>query len=151
MPKIELSQEVIDSLGRSFAKSIGVEDMLVGLMTKQKQLQEDLGYNFANMTEEQRTAYIKEYVLHTDHEMHEMLQELPYFKSWKKYGTDREYLQGAHAKARKEWVDVLHFFLNVTIALGFTPEELFQMYMNKHDENYERQQDTKNYKKCVED
>jgi dimeric dUTPase (all-alpha-NTP-PPase superfamily) len=127
------------------------EDKLVGLMTKQRQLQEDLGYNFETMTKEERSAYIKEYAQHTDHEIHEMLQELPFFKSWKKYNTDPEAMALAYAKSRKEWVDVLHFFLNVTIALGFTPDELYHMYMDKHQENYSRQEDTSNYKKCVED
>jgi dimeric dUTPase (all-alpha-NTP-PPase superfamily) len=126
------------------------KDMLVGLLNQQQKLEEDLGYNLNTMTLEERAAFIKEYVMHTDHEMHEMLQELPFFKSWKKYSTDEETTQIAYAKARKEWIDVLHFFLNVTLGLGFTPEELYVMYQEKHDENYRRQQDRNNYKKCVE-
>lgn len=128
------------------------EDMLVDLFQQQRQLQWDLGYRINNMSLQERAAYIKEYTLHTDHEMHEMLQELPYFKSWKQYPDENsEVMQFAYARAREEMIDALHFFLNVCIGLGFNAKELHDMYMNKHRENYVRQQDTKHYKKCMED
>lgn len=127
------------------------EDMLIDLFQQQRQLQWDLGYRITEMSLKERAAYIKEYALHTDHEMHEMLQELPYFKSWKQYpDEDSEAMQFAYARARKEMIDALHFFLNVCIGLGFDAEELHNMYMDKHKENYNRQQDKEHYKKCME-
>lgn len=119
-------------------------DNLKTLLQIQNKLQEDLGYNFSTMTKKEKSAYIIEYAMHTDHELHEMLAEIPYFKSWKKYHEGNDYVA-----AKKEFVDVLHFFLNIALALGFTSNELFDAYMEKHKENYERQAST-NYKKCVE-
>lgn len=120
-------------------------DRLAVLFGMQKALQTELGYNFDSMTDEERSAYIKEYAQHLDHEMHEMLQELPFFKSWKKYPKYDLTL------AREEFADALHFFLNCAIGLGLTAESLFNMFMDKNAINYERQEDTENYKKCVEE
>lgn len=127
-------------------------DMLEELFKKQAELQDALGYKFNSMSLKERSDYIKEYSQHTDHEMHEMLQELPYFKGWKRYPEDdKEAMHKAYERAREEMIDALHFFLNVCIGLGFTPKQLFAMYMGKHEENYIRQTDTRNYKKCIEE
>jgi hypothetical protein len=126
-------------------------DRLSGLIEQQRSLQQALGYDILAMTTEQRVEYIKEYAQHLDGEMFEMMRELPYFKSWKKYSESEEAQAWMLAKARSEWVDVLHFFLNITIALGFTPEELYVMFFMKNHVNYERQEDTANYKKCMEE
>lgn len=130
---------------------LGRVDNLRTLFETQAKLQASLGYDISSMDTETRTAYIKEYVLHCEDEMHEMLRELPYLKPWKKY-PDTEAAQNImYAKARKEWIDALHFFLNISLALGFTAGELFSMYCIKNGINYDRQQDTQNYKKCLEE
>lgn len=126
-------------------------DTLHAMINKQVTLQNALGYTFSCMTPKQRAEYIFEYERHMTHEVHEMLQELPYFKAWKKYSTSDEANAVAFAKARAEWIDVLHFFLNISIALGFTADEMFAMYCNKNGINYDRQKDTTNYKKCMEE
>lgn len=118
-------------------------DKLEQLMSMQEELQNKLGYDISGMPVAERTAYIKEYTLHTEHELHEMLAELPFFKPWKQY-SDISY-----DTARKEFVDALHFFINVALALGFSADELLELYMDKNKENYTRQEDTENYKPCV--
>lgn len=125
-------------------------DKLQELLKTQGDFQVALGYKVSDMTSEERTAYIKEYILHFEDEAHEMLRELPHFKPWKKYSTNEEEVNQRLAAARLEWIDALHFFLNVTIALGFSAEELFRMYCDKHNINHERQEDADNYKKCKE-
>lgn len=125
-------------------------DKLQELMQLQEGLQNNLGYYFLSMPLEKRTAYIKEYILHCEDEMHEMLRELPFFKLWKVYHVDYKTQEDMYLKAKQEWVDVLHFFLNVTIALGFTADELFDMYCLKNNINYDRQINTEEYKKCEE-
>lgn len=125
------------------------EDMLCQIFNKQKELQESLGYNFDAMTDEELAAYVKEYAMHCDHELHEMLQEIPFFKPWKKYDTTSN--SAMWYAARAEFVDALHFFLNVAIGLGFTPEMLCAMYSEKHAINHTRQENTDEYKRCVDE
>lgn len=124
-------------------------DKLDKIFTRQLKLQKALGYSFDTMTLEERAAYIREYTLHMEHEMHEMLQELPFFKSWKRYETDDMSMAFAYDKAREEFVDALHFFLNVAMALGFTSDELAEGFINKNNTNKQRQLQPE-YKKCVE-
>lgn len=124
-------------------------DRLTRIMDKQATLQEQLGYDVETMTLEERSIYIQKQAQHMAHEMHEMLQELPYFKEWKKYPEDTFDLWNMFDSARAEWIDVLHFFVNITLGLGFTAESLLSGYMGKNAVNHARQLDTENYKPCV--
>jgi dimeric dUTPase (all-alpha-NTP-PPase superfamily) len=124
-------------------------DKLEELFSTQQKLQERLGFNLDHMHLEDRTAYVKEYTLHTMHEMHEMLQELPFFKDWKRY-PENPFKQVEMVKlAKKEWIDALHFFLNVSIALGFNADTLYAAYMEKNKINHERQLNAEEYKPCI--
>ena len=125
-------------------------DMLKALLIQQNKMQEALGYNVKDMSYEDRADYIKEYSLHMTHELHEMLTELPFLKSWKQYRYYPEVMTTQYNKMRAEWIDVLHFFLNITLALGFDADDLFEAYDEKQSLNFFRQEDTENYKKCVE-
>lgn len=130
------------------------KDKLDLLFQKQYDLQvQGMHYDFDNMTTEQRAAYVKEYVLHCEHELHEAIQEMPFFKPWKRYDKDAESEKNAvmWAMSRKEFVDALHFFLCVAIGLGFTPDELFEMYCDKNAVNYDRQKDQATYKPSADE
>jgi dimeric dUTPase (all-alpha-NTP-PPase superfamily) len=126
------------------------KDMLATIFTMQCNLQTRLGYEVSTMPQPERTAYIKTHAQHLDHEIHEMLQELPFFKEWKRYPEDEKSMALAMEKARKEFVDALHFFLNIALALGFTPGDLYAYYCEKNQINHERQDNTRKYKPCVE-
>lgn len=126
-----------------------MEDKLTTMFNAQYKLQTVLGYDFGAMTVEETVAYIKEYQQHVVHELHEMLAELPYFKSWKKYPDIPEAHAYAFMKAKEEYVDALHFMLNVAIALGFSPTDICEMYMDKNVVNHTRQEDIENYKPCM--
>ena len=39
-----------------------------------------------------------------------------------------------------EIIDILHFFMNYAISVGMTPQEMYNMYMSKNEENRARQQ-----------
>ena len=39
-----------------------------------------------------------------------------------------------------EIIDILHFFMNMAISIGMTPQEMYNMYMSKNQENRRRQQ-----------
>ena len=55
------------------------------------------------------------------------------WKWWKKPGNlGREEL-------KEELIDLLHFWLSLCLKLGFTPEEMFEKYMEKNRKNSERQ------------
>ena len=65
-------------------------------------------------------------------ELGEVVDEAHY-KWWKNYGDIDE------AKLKEEIVDVLHFFLGMCIDSGMTSDELFEIYLKKNKENYDRQ------------
>lgn len=125
-------------------------DMLEMAMDTQFEFQVHQGYNFSEMSEKERADYVKTMSLMLEDETHEMLREIPFFKPWKKYSDISADNYMKWAAARKEFVDMFHFFMNVAIALGFTAKELYQMYQLKMSENYERQQNTAEYKKDTE-
>ena len=124
-------------------------DKLTEIFEKQGDLQAALGYTFDEMTDEERAGYIKEYALHTEHELHEMLAELPFFKAWKKYPKEG-FREPMWNNSREEFVDALHFFVNMALALGFTATSLSEAYCKKNAINYDRQADTEQYKMCKE-
>ena len=43
-------------------------------------------------------------------------------------------------RSKEELVDILHFYIGMCIDAGMTAEELFQIYLAKNQENYDRQQ-----------
>lgn len=116
-------------------------DRLGKLFEMQKTLQENAyGYSFDTLTLKERVVFIKEMSIHATQEIHEMMYELPYFKPWKDYDgmTEAEH-NVAMNKAREEYIDVVHFMLNMGIGLGITPEGVFNGYAEKNQENYDRQ------------
>lgn len=112
------------------------------MMALQETFQKRLDPNFNNMTVKERVAFIKEHSIHLNQEVNEMLYELPYFKPWKDYSGLTEPVEEVMLhKARMELIDAWHFFMNMALALGFTPEMFYNMYMAKNKENHRRQDD----------
>lgn len=106
----------------------------------QEKLQNRLGYDMVNMTMPERTAFIKEFTQHADQELHEMLRELPFFKPWKDYSKMSEEDQIKQLiLARKEFIDFIHFALNIGLALGLNESSTYDMYCEKNGINHERQ------------
>ncbi|MEM2153904.1 MAG: dUTPase [Nitrososphaeria archaeon] len=61
----------------------------------------------------------------------EALNELPW-KPWKNFHFDRN-------AVLEEFVDVLHFWLDALLELGYTAEEVFEKYVEKCHKNMVRQ------------
>jgi len=125
---------------KEFAKELTPVYKLESMMDAQRAFQVRLDPKFNEMTTQQRVAFIKEHSIHLNQEINEMLYELPYFKPWKDYsgltsGRENEMLE----KARMELIDAWHFFMNIAIALGISPEQFYVMYMAKNGENHRRQ------------
>jgi len=114
--------------------------MLQEMLDKQNKLQERLGYDIGSMHDEERSAFIKENSIHLTQELHELLYEIPHFKPWKDYsGMSLFDSYESWYKASKELIDMLHFFLNICLALGLDADNLYDMYMAKNKENHKRQ------------
>ena len=78
--------------------------------------------------------------IHLTQELHELLYEIPHFKPWKDYsGMSLFDSYKSWYKASKELIDMLHFFLNICLALGLDADNLYDMYMAKNKENHKRQ------------
>lgn len=120
------------------------------LIDNQTTFQEELGYHFATMSDKERTAYMKEYSLHVVIELGEFLKELPYLKPWKKYNWNNVTSRMQHEKAEEELIDLWHFALNLTIAMGMSADKVINAYARKHQINIKRQENTDEYKRCVD-
>lgn len=78
--------------------------------------------------------YLNDMTLACISELCEMIRETP-FKPWKKnQKMDEE-------KFKEELVDVFHFFLNLMMAVGMDPDELYRRFQIKNHENMKRQKD----------
>jgi dimeric dUTPase (all-alpha-NTP-PPase superfamily) len=71
-------------------------------------------------------------VLAITSELGELLNEVN-FKWWK---NPKELDAGS---IKEELVDIFHFFISMCIRTGMGPEELFSVYNNKNEENFNRQ------------
>lgn len=80
-----------------------------------------------------REVWIQKEVLALISELAEILDEVN-FKWWK----DPQEIDGERLK--EEIVDVLHFFVSMCLKAGIGPEELYQAYIDKNQENFARQQ-----------
>lgn len=123
--------------------SLDPEDALHQIYSKQIQLQDFLGqlkkYDSANMVE--KCNFVKDNIIHVMAEFTELLERLP-FKHWKKYtGEEKETWTSKEHRDETlfEYIDALHFFLNIGIILGFDVNEIYAYYMAKHQENKDRQ------------
>lgn len=65
-------------------------------------------------------------------EITELLNEINY-KWWKNPKPIDD------AAVKEELVDILHFYIGMCIDAGMTAEELFEIYLAKNKENYDRQ------------
>lgn len=102
------------------------KDMLVKMFEQQQTFQ----LRLANDIHSQ--AFVSTHTLAAIVELSEFLQETPW-KPWKKHQELNK------KKAIEELVDVWHFVINLSLAMGLTPAGLFEMFQQKHAENNSRQ------------
>jgi len=119
-------------------------DKLKQIFEEQIALQERLGtmalYRKTNL--KGKVEYVKDNIIHLGMELAEMLERLP-FKHWKKYSKEFEKdweSDEQRVETIFEYIDALHFFLNIGIILGFSVEEVYYYYMSKNRENFKRQE-----------
>lgn len=78
---------------------------------------------------------ILDYIGHTIEELIELRRLLPIRKHWKKHQEPLDL-----EKIREEYIDGVHFMLNIGIIIGLTKsEDFFKEYQKKHEINVNRQ------------
>ena len=117
------------------------EDWLGTIFSMQQSLQVRVGSDPEKMSFEQRIQFIKDNWTFLTTEYTELIERLP-FKPWKKYTAEQK--AGFANEEQKlevwyEWCDMLHFFVNMGLALGITGEDAFKLYYTKNKENFARQ------------
>ncbi|NLK00254.1 MAG: dUTPase [Clostridia bacterium] len=75
--------------------------------------------------------WIQKEVLAIVAELGELLDEAA-FKWWKEQEVNRE-------GVKEELVDILHFFISMCIKADISAEDLYQAYLKKNQENFDRQ------------
>jgi hypothetical protein len=115
------------------------------------------GYDFANMS----LREIMDFWHMNNHslidEIHEATDALGGISSggsaiWKRWKKDYHKYQEMkfsdlspedQLECKFEIIDILHFFMNMAASIGMSPQEMYNMYMSKNEENRRRQ--TNNY------
>lgn len=125
-------------LGEEFAEAVAAEyhpeDRLSDMFRAQRRLQERVDPRAFSPVPATRAAYVKDMVLAASDELMEMLRRTPW-KPWKK---QQEWDEAGY---RNEWVDLLHFVLNLALVAGITPQQAFAGYMHKNKVNHTRRSD----------
>lgn len=118
-------------------------DSLKRIFKEQEKLQDKLGrmelYKKSILYD--KCEFIKDSIVCMNIELGEMMERLP-FKHWKKYPVEAmvDWVDdGQRTETLFEYVDALHFLVNVALILGFSAEEIFNYYMAKNKENVGRQ------------
>jgi hypothetical protein len=112
-----------------------MNDMLVTLFERQLELQRSaFGVDPSALPLEDRVAYI-------DYNMTALIQEIAEARdeiAWKPWADDHLGFIN-EPECRGEMVDVLHFFVNIMLALDVTPDVLLHLYLDKRAVNAARQ------------
>lgn len=78
-----------------------------------------------------------EYINHTIEELFEMRREMPIRKHW---STKMNQIPNWN-KAKEEYVDALHFFISIALINGWSANDIFIAYCDKHKLNEQRQKE----------
>ena len=132
------------------------DDTLGDLFNLQKSIQENIyGNNFETIRA--TLGDLKEFINWNEEAIRDEFRELAealggvnshgsaIWKPWKK--THREAKAKLYSdltpeeliELKFEFIDLMHFMLNIAIALGLTPKEIYNMYYAKNAENINRQ------------
>jgi dimeric dUTPase (all-alpha-NTP-PPase superfamily) len=99
-------------------------DMFVTQLALQERIyKERLDQDFQQETWKNKEKLLYENLYFAVEELHEMGRELPYMKSWKTYPTDEEVLRNMFICAKKEYIDVVHFVINLGLVLHVNPRD----------------------------
>jgi dimeric dUTPase (all-alpha-NTP-PPase superfamily) len=108
-----------------------INDRLSDIFALQKTLNDDIRAkrNLNGFTHEE---WIQKHTLAMLSEMAEVLDEVN-FKWWKNPKPVD------HDALKEELVDILHFYISMCVEAGMSPQELYDRYISKNKENFNRQ------------
>lgn len=131
------------------------KDTLGDIMNLQKDTQLNIyGYDFSKMSLREIMFFWHANTHALIDELHEATDALggikdgsgnAIWKYWKKDYSKYENMkfsdlsESDQLECKFEIIDILHFFLNMATSIGMTPQEMFNMYMSKNQENRDRQ------------
>ncbi len=108
-----------------------MRDRLSDIFDLQQALNDDIKQR-RNLTGISHEQWIQKHTLAILSEMAEVLDEVN-FKWWKNPKPVDE------SALKEELVDVLHFFVSMCLEAGMSPQELYERYIEKNRENFDRQ------------
>lgn len=106
-------------------------DKLERIFYMQNMFDQDLIKN-RNLQDITMPEWIQKETLAMLSELAELIDEVN-FKWWK---NEKEV---SNRRVKEELVDILHFFTAMCLHAGMTADELYEMYMEKNKENFDRQ------------
>ncbi len=107
-------------------------DMLREIFRMQKALNARIGVRPDEMTEEEQQHWTLNYCRALSQELAELTDSVPW-KWWAKYQTfDKQ-------NARIEIVDMIHFVVSLAQVLGLSADDMYRLYMQKNEVNFQRQ------------
>ena len=107
-------------------------DQLRELFRMQQMLNERIGVQTNEMSEEQKTEWVLNYCRAMGQEIAELTDSVPW-KWWAKYQKFDE------QNARVEVVDLFHFLISLAQVLGMSADDVFEAYVKKNEVNFQRQ------------
>ncbi len=126
MDKVKDDNKIAD-IGQDFDKM----DKLDKIFAMQKAFDEDLIRN-RHLEDIKPEQWIQKQTLAMISELAELLDEVN-FKWWKNEKPLNE------KAIREEIIDILHFFTGMCLRMGMTSQDVFDIYMQKNKENFDRQ------------
>ncbi len=108
-------------------------DQLRELFRMQRALNERIGVQLDELSDEQKTEWVLNYCRAMSQELAELTDSVPW-KWWAKYQKFDE------QNARVEVVDLFHFLISLAQVLGMSADDIFAAYVKKNAVNFQRQE-----------
>ena len=107
-------------------------DKLDEIFALQESLNQRIGVNTANLSDEEKIKWILNYTRAMQQELAELVDSVPW-KWWAKYQKfDKQ-------NAKVEIVDLYHFLTSLALVMGLTPDDVHSAYLKKNKVNVKRQ------------
>ena len=118
-------------------------DNLQFIIEKQKEFQLKLNNDIENMSDFDKSQFIKNQLMFAVAESVECASELRWYKPWKNYDNwSQEKTEKQKQLAQEEWLDTLLFVINAGIALDIDSNKALELYKEKRELNIRRQEDS---------
>ena len=108
-------------------------DKLENIFELQEQLNKRIGVDMTDLSDEDRTKSILNYVRAMQQELAELTDSVPW-KWWAKYQDF--YKQNA----KVEIVDLFHFLISLAQVMGMDANDIHEAYLKKNKVNHDRQE-----------